>query len=171
LHIGVSDFYTAIPFLIKPKTEEDIFSAINASTLLPGLTSERAYIKDTRYMDGGFSSPHILEEALEKIEFTHVLILTSQNKDDYKVGLLETILNETVFRGSLTKLGLLAARTRKKSRLEALQKLKERTGIKYLLVWGDGSINGTEQNSKKIKSVVNRYKKSWLEVMSKDISL
>lgn len=167
IHIGVSVFDTAEPVLIVPRTEEELFDSIRASVLMPHMSRARAWIRGKRYIDGGFAYPHILHKALTTIVFTHVLILTSQNKDDNTLSRVEKFLNNTLFRHRFTKAGLFATTYRKNARREALEALAARGDVKALTMWGDGTIGGTEKESEKIKQVVQQYKEEWLNLMKK----
>lgn len=165
LHIGVSDFETAEPKLISPTSASELYESIRASILLPSVARGKVFLNGRRYFDGGVSEPHIISEAVAEIDFTHALILTSQNHNDNQVSLFEKLVCSTIFRHRISAKGLLAFNNRKKARQEALAKLFENKNIQSLLVWGDGTIGGTERNSEKIKAVVQRYKKEWLDVM------
>lgn len=166
LHIGVSDFKTARPKLITPQNTEELLDSIRASILLPSVARGYAYLNGRRYFDGGVAYPHIIDEAVSTIEFTHVLILTSQNYKEENVSRFETFVCSTIFRQRMSKMGLLAFINRRKARREALDKLMSRNDVSSLLVWGDGTISGTERDGSKVKAVVELSKKWWLEVMA-----
>jgi predicted patatin/cPLA2 family phospholipase len=166
IHIGVSDFKTAKPKLINPKTEEELLESIRASILLPSVSRGKAYLDGRRYFDGGVSYPHIIDEAVTTIDFTHVLIHTSQNYNEEKVSKFETLLCSTVFRHRTSKMGRFAFTNRRRARREALNKLLARKDVASLLVWGDGSIGGTERDGVKVKAVVQRSRDWWLQIMS-----
>jgi predicted patatin/cPLA2 family phospholipase len=166
LHIGVSDFETAKPKLITPHSKDELLESIHASVLLPSVARGEVFINGCRYFDGGIAYPHIIHEAVTKIDFTHVLILTSQNYKDAKVSRFETFVCSTIFRHRISKMGLFAFNNRRQARREALDVLLARNDVASLLVWGDGSIGGTERNSAKVKEVVEQSKKWWLEIMS-----
>ena len=168
LHIGVSRFVDAAPRLISPKTPAELMEAIKASVLMPAMTTARAFIDGERYMDGGFSAPHIIEEVIAKIECTHVLLLTSQNHENDTVPKSEYLLNNFIFRHRTTKKAREVINNRKESLKKGLDALKARTDIQSLLVWGDGTISGTETNPTKIKAVVDRYREDWTGLMTQN---
>lgn len=167
LFIGVSDFDTAKPKLIQPSTEAELLTSIQASMLLPSVARQKVFLNGKRYFDGGVAYPHIIQEAVNSIDFTHVLILTSQNYKEEKVSKFEMLICSTVFRHRISKRGLFAFNNRRRARREALDTLSKNSNVSTLLVWGDGSIGGTERNSEKVKGVVERSRKWWLEIMEK----
>ncbi|MEK7462556.1 MAG: patatin-like phospholipase family protein [Patescibacteria group bacterium] len=167
LHIGVSDFSTARPLLIQPTSETELLESIRASILLPSVARGKVFINGHRYFDGGVAYPHIISEAIKKIDFTHVLVLTSQNYQEETVPWFESLICSTIFRHRISRRGLFAFNNRRRARREALEKLTNNMDVRALVVWGDGSIGGTERNSEKVKAVVERSKAWWLEVMDK----
>ncbi len=168
LHIGVSDFNTARPKLIQPSTHAELLTSIQASMLLPSVTRQKVFLNDTRYFDGGVSYPHIIKESIDNIDFTHALILTSQNHGEENVSWFESFLCATIFRHRISRHGLFAFKNRRRARREALDVLMKNKHVSSLLVWGDGSIGGTERDSTKVKEVVERYRKQWLQIMDEN---
>lgn len=168
LHVGVSDFETGEPKLISPCSEEELLESIRASILLPSVARGKVYLDGRRYFDGGVSYPHIIDEAVTTIDFTHVLIHTSQNYNEEKVSRFETFLCSTVFRHRTSKMGRLAFANRRRARREALDKLLARKDVASLLVWGDGAIGGAERNVLKVKAVVQRSHDWWLDIMAEN---
>ena len=168
LHIGVSDFKTAKPKLLCPQSEDELLESIRASILLPSVAKGKVYLAGRRYFDGGVSYPHVIHEAVATIDFTHVLILTSQNYKEENVSMFEKLLCSTIFRHRISRRGLFAFNNRRRARREALDALQNDITVTALLVWGDGSIQGVERDSAKVKEVVERYKKSWLDIMAKN---
>ena len=116
-------------------------------------------------MDGDISSPHIVDEIIRKLNFTHALVLTSQNKDEVDISFFEKLLTKTLYRKRFSKAGLAVMLSRKHFRRQGLDKLRSRKDIKQLIVWGDGSIKGIKHSSHQVKSVVYKYKQSWLNLM------
>ena len=168
LHIGVSDFQTAKPKLICPQSEDELLESIRASILLPSVAKGKVYLAGRRYFDGGVSYPHIIHEAVATIDFSHVLILTSQNYKEENVSKFEKLICSTIFRHRISSRGLFAFNNRRRARREALDALLKDTSVSSLLVWGDGSIKGAERDREKVKGVVERYKKRWLDIMAED---
>ncbi len=166
-YVGVSEYETAIPKLIQPQTEADLFDSLHASILMPTMSTYRLCMKGVRYVDGGFSAPHIIELAVESIPATHVLILTNQNHFDKGVSILEHIMIETFMRFRMNKRLRYVAHRRKGERFKALNKIGKMTNAAVATVWGDGSIEGLERDSKKVKSVVDRSKVWWQELLAK----
>jgi len=165
LHIAVTDMQTAEPVLISPTNGSDLCTVIKASVLIPSMTNQRVYFNGKQYMDGGFSSPHALHQALTIIDFTHVLILTSQNFHEDKVSFVETLTNKTIFRLRSTTVGRLAIKMRKAAQQKALDDVLQRSDVKSLIVWGDGSLSGSERDARKIREVVERYRTWWLGLL------
>ncbi|MFT5849610.1 MAG: putative patatin/cPLA2 family phospholipase [Patiriisocius sp.] len=161
LYIGVANFQTGTPKLLKPKTGEELFTAVQASILMPNVSSDVVRFNDIRYVDGGFTRPHILRIAIDEIKATHVLILTNQDKTVSIIPLLERFLNHTLFRWRMPKALRFAAHERRRERLKVLVDMEENYGKPYALVWGNHSIRGTERNSDVVKSVVEKSRLWW----------
>jgi predicted patatin/cPLA2 family phospholipase len=121
LYIGIADFETGAPLLVSPKNKNDLLAAIRASAFMPHLSKEVAYVSSRQCMDGGFASPHIIEKILTDIDFTHVLILTSQNHKEKNIPWHEHFLCATIFRYRFSKSGLKSALERKQSLKKALE--------------------------------------------------
>ena len=166
LHIGVSDFQMATPKLICPQNEDELLESIRASILLPSVAKGRVFLNGKRYFDGGVSYPHVIHEAVTTIDFTHALILSSQNYKEETVSKFETLICSTIFRHRISKRGLFAFNNRKRARQEALTKLAQNCNVQSLVVWGDGSIGGTERDGEKVKQVVERSREWWLNIMA-----
>jgi len=164
LYIGVANFKTGTPHLIRPKTESELLTAIQASILMPNVSNDSVHIDDIRYADGGFTRPHILQRALDKIEATHYLIITNQDHlDEFVPSLpkLERFLNHTLFRLRMPKALRFAAHERWRERMKVIKKMREEKSIPYALVWGDRSIRSMERNPKKVKTVIDRSRNWW----------
>lgn len=166
LHIGVASLKTGKPKLITPNNRSELLDAISASILMPTMSNRKVCIAGQHYMDGGFSSPHVIGLAAEGIDYTHVLVLTSQNKANEHIPLYEHFLNQVLFRHRSTKAARKAIKYRKSSLQQAFDAIRNKPNTQALFVWGDNSILGTETNTKKVVEVVRRYKNEWLRMMS-----
>jgi len=82
LHIGVANFQTGKPSLLQPATEPGLFDSIQASILMPNVSNDIVHINDIRYVDGGFTNPHVLTCVLGHMEVTHMLMITNQDHID-----------------------------------------------------------------------------------------
>lgn len=168
VYIGVANFETGEPKLIKPKTGEELLMAIQASILMPNVSTDVVKFNDIRYVDGGFTSPHVLSLALEEVDATHVLIMTNQDKTVITIPLLERFFNHTIFRWRMPKALRFAAHERKKERMRAIAEMKDKGEVSYALVWGDHSIRSMERDSKVVKSVVEKSKAWWLTLLARE---
>jgi predicted patatin/cPLA2 family phospholipase len=167
LYIAVSNFTTGEPELLKPETPEELFQAIQASILMPNVSRDLVKIKDIRYADGGFTRPHSLRLAVDSIPATHVLIIANQNKILPNVPKLERFLNHTVYRHRMPAPLRFAAHERKRERMKALEYMEAEYHTPYALVWGDHSILSMERDPKKVRSVVERSRRWWLELLAR----
>ena len=158
LYIGVADFATGKPHLLKPETGEELLTAIQASILMPNVTSDIVTFRDIRYADGGFTSPHVLSVALDEIEATHILILANQEKEVTTIPFLERFFNHTLFRMRMPGPLRFAAHERRKERIKAIEKMKKRRDISYALVWGDRSVRSMERDPMIVKDAIVRSK-------------
>lgn len=166
LYIAVADFETGKPELLHPKTDEELFRAIQASILMPNVSSDIVHIDDIRYVDGGFTRPHALQRALDEIDATHVLIITNQDKSVTTLPKLERFLNHTLYRHRMPKLLRFAAHERKRERMKVIEELEKGRKIPYGLVWGNHSIMSMERDPKKVQQVIADSKKWWLELLT-----
>lgn len=167
LYIGVSNFKTGEPWLIKPEQGEALFQAMQASILMPNVSTDIVTIDDIRYVDGGFTRPHILKKAIDEIEATHVLIITNQDRTVSTIPKLERFLNHTFFRLRMPKALRFAAHERRKERMKAIEYLEKEYDKPYALVWGDHSIKSMEQEPRKVRAVIEKSRRWWKELLEK----
>lgn len=165
LYIAVSNFKTGEPKLLKPKTGPELFTAIQASILMPNVSTDIVKFKDIRYVDGGFTRPHSLRLAIDEIKATHVLIITNQDKSLVTIPRLERFLNNTLYRWRMPAPLRFAAHERKRERMKALEYMNAHYRTPYALVWGNHAIRSMERNPKKVKEVVMRSRQWWLELL------
>lgn len=165
LHIGVADFNTGEPMLLRPKNEDELFRAINASVLMPNVSTDVVTFNDIRYVDGGFTRPHILRNAIEEIDATHVLVLTNQDKTVTTIPLLERFFNHTVYRWRMPKALRFAAHERRRERMKVLDDMEANYHLPYALVWGDHSIRSMERDSIKVAEVIEKSRTWWHELL------
>jgi predicted patatin/cPLA2 family phospholipase len=168
LHIGVANFETGKPSLFQPTTESGLFNSIQASILMPNVSNDIVHIDDIRYVDGGFTNPHVLTCVLDQIEVTHMLMITNQNHIDQLIPdlpWLERFLNHTLFRRRMPKLLRFAAHERWRTRTVAIEKIKKNTSIACALVWGNRSIKSMERDADKVQRVVEASRKWWMELL------
>lgn len=167
LYIAVTNYQTGKPHLIQPRTDAELFAAIQASLLMPNISADVVRHEGERYVDGGCCRPHALQLAIDEIEATHVLVLTCQDKHTAKLSKIERFLGETVFRRRMPKPLRTAAYARRLARLEAIAHIQNnKHRIPAAFIWGDGSIGGAERNPKKITTVVERSRQWWQELLA-----
>jgi len=164
LHIGVANFKNGEPKLIQPKTSDELYKSIQASILMPNVSNDKVHFDDIRYVDGGFTKPHVLELVFENIEATHILVMTNQNHLDQFVPSLpwlERFLNHTLFRLRMPKALRFAAHERWRERVKAIEKMKKNHMVPSALVWGDRSIRSMEQDPEVVKRVIEKSRLWW----------
>lgn len=81
---------------------------------------------------------------------------------------LERFLNHTLFRWRMPKALRFAAHERWKERMKAVQRMKEQTDVLCALVWGDRSIRSMERDSTVVKSVVEKSRLWWHDLLQKN---
>lgn len=165
IHIGVANFKTGTPELLHPKTEEDLFKSLHASILMPNVSTAKVKFNDIRYVDGGFTRPHIMRKALDEIEATHVLVITNQDETVSTIPMFERILNHTLYRRRMPKALRFAAHERRRERMKVVEEMKKNHSQPYALVWGDHSIRSMERRSEKVKEVVEKSRLWWKELL------
>ena len=161
LHIGVADFKTGAPKLLYPQTGEDLLKAIQASILMPNVSNDIVKFDDIRYVDGGFTRPHILRTAIDSIEATHVLIMTNQDKVVSTIPWLERFFNQTIFRLRMPPALRFAAHERRRERMKALEYMSANFAKPYALVWGDHSISSMERDARVVRAVTEKSRQWW----------
>jgi len=166
IYIGVANFETGEPKLLRPTTGEDLLQAIQASILMPNVSNDKVMFENIRYADGGFTKPHILRSATDEIEATHVLVLTNQDQTVSSIPFLERFLNSTLFRLRMPPALRFAAHERRRERHKVLKDMKDNYTHPYALVWGNRSIKSMERDPQKVKQVVEASRQWWLELLS-----
>ncbi|MFT7507190.1 MAG: putative patatin/cPLA2 family phospholipase [Acidimicrobiales bacterium] len=164
LYIGVADYKTGEPELLTPRNGEELLRTIQASILMPNVSSDIVTFNDIRYVDGGFTRPHILRKAVDEIDATHVLVITNQDQTVTTIPKLERFLNNTLFRWRMPKALRFAAHERRKERMKAVEEMKENNDQQYALIWGDHSIRSMERDSIKVQEVVQKSRLWWKEL-------
>ena len=166
LYIAVADFETGQPTLLHPTDGEELLTAIQASILMPNISSDVVTFNDIRYVDGGFTRPHALKKSLEEIDATHVLVIANQNKTITTLPKLERFLNNTLYRHRMPKLLRFAAHERKRERMKVIEEMENGLYMPYALVWGDHSITSMERNPEKVRAVIEKSRLWWKELFS-----
>lgn len=168
VYIAVADFETGTPTLLKPQNSEELFTAIQASILMPNVSSDKVKFKDIRYVDGGFTRPHSLMSAVDQIDATHILLITNQNKTISTIPRLERYLNNTIFRHRMPKMLRFAAHERRRERLKAIEYMDKHQPIPCALIWGDHSIKSMERDVETVKKVTEKSRQWWLKLLNSD---
>ncbi|MCB9815715.1 patatin-like phospholipase family protein [Candidatus Nomurabacteria bacterium] len=166
VYIAVANFETGEPELLKPKNDEELFTAIQASILMPNVSSDKVKFNDIRYVDGGFTRPHSLMKAIDVIDATHILFITNQDKTITTLPKLERFLNHTIFRHRMPKLLRFAAHERKRERIKAIEYMDKHHPIPHALIWGDHSIRSMERDKVKVTEAIEKSRQWWLKLMS-----
>jgi predicted patatin/cPLA2 family phospholipase len=167
LYIGVTDYQSARPHLISPRNEEHFFNAIHASINMQNVSPYKVVIDGVHYTDGGFSSPHMIDEVMKQLDPTHVLIVTNNNREFKPISRFERFLNKFVFRMRLNGILARAINSRREARGEAIASaMNSNTAV--AVVWGDGSIGSAERNGPKVVSTVEASRTWWHGLISQD---
>lgn len=165
IYFGVSEYETAEPKLLQPRDEDHLFDCIHASVNMQNVSPYQVIIDGVHYTDGGFTKPHMIDEVIKKVDATHVLIITNNDRDFSPIPKLERLLNRTLFRlrmnGILTQAINSRREERDKAISEALQSLHQ-----VAVVWGDGSVGPMENNTKKVASAIEASRTWWHGLIS-----
>lgn len=166
LYIGVSEFTTGKPVIIRPTNLPDLLRSIRASISIPGAVTLPSYVNGVRYVDGAASKPHILKNVYETIEATHVLVITNQDKDTKHISWIEHCINNTIFRFRMTAALRTVTNWRRESRHEFVQETLASPAKPTLFVWGDNSISSKESSPAIVRKVLEKSKAWWLQTLS-----
>ena len=167
LYIGVTEYENAAPHLIKPKSREHFFNAIHASINMQNVSPYKVIIDGVHYTDGGFSSPHMITETMNKLNPTHALIVTNNNREFRTISTLEKFLNRFVFRMRLNGILARAINTRREARGEAIEDAMN-SDAEVAVVWGDGSIRSAARNGDKVVSTTEASRTWWHGVFAQE---
>ncbi|MCB9814728.1 hypothetical protein H6784_04915 [Candidatus Nomurabacteria bacterium] len=160
LYIGVSEFETALPKLLKPKNVYHFFDSVHASINMQNVSPHKVIIDGVHYADGGFTKPHMFTEALKEIDATHILIITNNDKRFTPISIIEKIMNRTLFRFRLNGVLAQAINSRREERDKAIAgAMKSDNAV--AVVWGDCSIHGMENNPQKIAATIEASRTWW----------
>lgn len=165
LYIGVSDFLTATPVLLRPKTERDLLTAIRASISMPAAVSLPAVVNGVRYVDGASTEPHILGHICKTLLATHILVITNQDKDTKHISWVEHFVHSTFFRFRTNSVLRHAANWRRESRHKFIKDTLKSPTKPTLFVWGDNSVGSNESNKTLIKNTIEKSRQWWLELL------
>lgn len=160
VHFGVAEYKTALPRLIKPHNKDHFFKSMHASINMQNVSPYKVVIDGVHYADGGFSSPHVIGEAVKRLQPTHALIITNNDRQFQPLSVTERLLNRTLFRLRLNGIMAQAINTRREARDAAIAGAIH-SGIETAVVWGDGSIGGMEKNPAKIAAAVEASRTWW----------
>ena len=139
--IGVTDYVTAEQRLLSPITEEEIFTLLQASISVPGLSTHRVWVGGHRLVDGSYSDPLPIARLVAEHHPTHMVVLANRERRlADKTPFLERVLNATVFRPCMTTALRKAAgerRTVLSERFRELLSSDPAPKIPTLISWGD----------------------------------
>lgn len=158
VYFGVTEYKTAKPRVLKPKNTDYFFKMMHASINMQNVSPCRVIIDGVHYTDGGFSRPHVIVEAVAKLQPTHTLVVTNNDQDFSPIPPFEQLLNRSVYRLRLNGILARAMNTRREARDAAIASIMPHTTA---VVWGDGSIGGGERNKDKIAGVVEASRAWW----------
>jgi hypothetical protein len=133
---------------------------------MPNVSSDIVTVKDVRYADGGFTKPHALVPVLDKIDMTHLLIMTNQDQGVTTLPRLERWLNHTVYRWRMPKPLRFAAHERRRERMKVLDQLAAEQTVPYAVVWGNNSIRSMERDATKVRTVMELSRRWWHKILA-----
>lgn len=165
VYFGVAKYETAEPVVMNPKNAEELFLMMHASINMQNVSNYKVYIDGVQYADGGFTRPHIIGEAVRKIDATHVLIITNNDRIFTPISKLERFLNRTLYRVRLNGAIVHATNARRAERDLALDGVRQGE-TPSAIVWGDGSIGGMERRPQKIEAVMESSRIWWHGLLS-----
>ncbi|MFT5037112.1 MAG: putative patatin/cPLA2 family phospholipase [Candidatus Azotimanducaceae bacterium] len=166
LYIGVAEFESAKPELLRPSNGPELLDAMNASILMPNISTDKVYIDGVRYVDGGFTHPHILEKVFKEIDATHILIMTNQNQSDaFPTSRLERFLNNTVYRFRMSKAIRHAIHDRREERKKVYTNMRLHYKNPHAFIWGDNSIDSFDRDNTLVNSVIEKSRLWWHDLL------
>lgn len=165
LYFGVAEYETALPKLINPDSKELFFKSMHASLNMQNVSSHKVIIDGVQYVDGGFSTPHVINEAIRVLSPTHVLVITNNDRDFAPLSRMERLLNRTIFRFGINGVLVKSINTRREARNRAIEEAFS-SGIPTAVVWGDGSIGAMEKSADRIKTTVETSRRWWHDLFS-----
>lgn len=160
IYFGVSRYETAMPELIHPTNEEELFSHMHASINMRNVSKHKIVIDGVHYADGGFTKPHIIGHAVKEVDATHVLIITNNTRHYNPITNMERVLNRTIIRMRLNGAIAQAIRARLKERDKAVAEAME-SPKPVAAVWGNGAISSVETNPDKIANTIEASRTWW----------
>jgi predicted patatin/cPLA2 family phospholipase len=164
-YIGLSEYATAKPFLLKPENSEEFYSGIQASISMPGVVSDVITVRGVRYVDGASTEPHVLQHIYEQFDATHILIITNQDKSTTDILWLDKLFSQTLFRWRMSKKLRSVAIRRRKIRHAWVAKVLTNASIPICFSWGNGSVSSFERDSKKIKDTIESSRQWWRNLL------
>ena len=165
--IGLSEFETARPKLLRPSNDDELFEGLRATISLAGAVSDPVIINGQRYLDGETTYPYIRESIYDLEHVTHILDFTNQDKNDmaeYSYG--EAFLLGTLYRGATNAVVRYAANSRRALRKKFLEQAVRAQKIPTCLLWGDETIGSLNAHSKKIETAVARAELYWTKLLA-----
>lgn len=165
LYIGIGKHTTGEPVLFQPQNADELYLALRASISMPGTTRTKTFLRGVRYSDGASTFPLAVEEMIYSIDATHILYITNQDKHTKKIPVLEHFINNTLFRFRMPRPLRAAASLRWETRHALVQRVFEEKPKPILLAWGDGSIQSFEQDPTKVKTIIDRSRQWWLDLL------
>jgi predicted patatin/cPLA2 family phospholipase len=165
LYVFVSDFETANPKLLVPKTFRNFLLAVQATISIPGVVTTPVYIEGRRYVDGASTQPYALDVAYDYFDSTHTLVIMNQDKNQSKPSLFEWFMSQTVLRHRFSPMLRAAANKRHTARgLFADRVLSDDKPT--AVVWGDSTVNSYETAPNKLRTAIARSENWWNDLLS-----
>ncbi len=164
--IALSNFESAEPYLLVPKTAEEIYEGLRATISMPGAVCDPVFLRGIRYVDGESAVPYNRKNIYSQKGITHILDLTNQEKTDTKRSLLEVFLYYTIYFWVTNKKIREASYSRIVRRSDFFKKVIHNQPLPICVVWGSNSVGSFEANPKKLKAAVDQARSYWHQILS-----
>ena len=165
LRVSLSEYETGAPFLLRPNSVEELIDGVTASIAMPGPVRDVTGVRGVRYADGASTLPHAMSQLVHDPQYTHILYIVNQDQTDNDVTVFEKIINNTFYRHRMNTRLRHASNMRRKTDMQFIATLLQNGTTKSCVVWGDRSIPGYTRNAGLIKSVLEKSRQWWLELL------
>lgn len=167
LLIGMTNADTGKQRIVRPKTDEELYSSILASISIPGFTGKPIEHNGRFYTDGAMSNPLPLKQLVKTLNPTHVLVLPHRTKEfGGKPAWLETAANNSIFRHRITPIMRAVAYKRSERLTESIRFVREEATIPIVIAWSQGTISKFERDKQKVIAAINQAEQQWIQVLS-----
>ncbi len=166
LRTGVTHYETGEQHFFTPRTRDELFTLTQASVSMPGLCTEPVYFHGERYVDGASVNPLPIRELIALHKPTHVVVIANRARAVHaRTSLLETLLNEVVFRRRMSGALRRAMRARRELMSESFRWALTKSPVPTLISWGDTSVSNFTRNPTILRTAAERSRIEWVEAL------